>query len=107
VTDQAHDHAATAPADDLAAAFQIEGWPVRGRIVRLGQTIDTILSAHAYPEPVAALLFAPAQRLVPRRTTPRRIAPRLDGLHPASAGCARARGGARQRFVEWHRPRSR
>ena len=56
MTDQAHDHAATAPADDLAAAFQIEGWPVRGRIVRLGQTIDTILSAHAYPEPVAALL---------------------------------------------------
>ena len=45
-----------APADDLAAAFQIEGWPVRGRIVRLGQTIDAILSAHAYPEPVAALL---------------------------------------------------
>ena len=44
------------PADDLAAAFQIEGWPVRGRLVRLGQTIDTILSAHAYPEPVAALL---------------------------------------------------
>jgi molecular chaperone Hsp33 len=56
VTDHAHDPAAAAPADDLAAAFQIEGWPVRGRIVRLGQTIDTILSAHAYPEPVAALL---------------------------------------------------
>jgi len=56
VTDHAHDTAAAAPADDLAAAFQIEGWPVRGRIVRLGQTIDTILSAHDYPEPVAALL---------------------------------------------------
>jgi len=56
VTDHAHDPAVTAPADDLAAAFQIEGWPVRGRIVRLGQTIDAILSAHAYPEPVAALL---------------------------------------------------
>lgn len=42
--------------DDLAAGFQIEGWPVRGRLVRLGATIDTILSAHAYPEPVAALL---------------------------------------------------
>jgi len=55
VTDHAHDQAA-APADDLAAAFQIEGWPVRGRIVRLGQTIDAILSAHDYPEPVAALL---------------------------------------------------
>jgi molecular chaperone Hsp33 len=55
VTDHAHDTAA-APVDDLAAAFQIEGWPVRGRIVRLGETIDAILSAHAYPEPVAALL---------------------------------------------------
>ncbi|MGV8930310.1 MAG: Hsp33 family molecular chaperone, partial [Brevundimonas sp.] len=56
MTDHAHDHAAAAPADDLAAAFQIEGWPVRGRLVRLGQTIDTILAAHDYPEPVAALL---------------------------------------------------
>ncbi|MDP1528608.1 MAG: Hsp33 family molecular chaperone [Rhodoferax sp.] len=52
MTDHAHDHAA----DDLAAAFQIEGWPVRGRIVRMGETIDAILTAHAYPEPVAALL---------------------------------------------------
>ncbi|MDO9587236.1 MAG: Hsp33 family molecular chaperone [Brevundimonas sp.] len=56
MTDHAHDHTAAAPADDLAAAFQIEGWPVRGRIVRLGETIDAILSAHAYPEPVAAVL---------------------------------------------------
>ena len=47
---------ATPLTDDLAAAFQIEGWPVRGRLVRLGETIDQILSAHAYPEPVAALL---------------------------------------------------
>lgn len=44
------------PTDDLAAAFQIEGWPVRGRLVRLGGAIDAILSAHDYPEPVAALL---------------------------------------------------
>ena len=51
------DHAPnTAVSDDLAAAFQIEGWPVRGRLVRLGAAIDTILAAHAYPEPVAALL---------------------------------------------------
>ena len=51
------DHApAATPTDDLAAAFQIEGWPVRGRIVRMGDAIDTILSAHDYPEPVAALL---------------------------------------------------
>ncbi|HWQ88074.1 Hsp33 family molecular chaperone HslO, partial [Brevundimonas sp.] len=55
MTDHAHTTPAH-PADDLAAAFQIEGWPVRGRLVRLGETIDAILSAHAYPEPVAALL---------------------------------------------------
>jgi molecular chaperone Hsp33 len=54
VTD--HAHTTATPSDDLAAAFQIEGWPVRGRLVRLGETIDAILSAHAYPEPVAALL---------------------------------------------------
>ena len=47
---------AAAPADDFAAAFQIEGWPVRGRLVRLGEAVDKILSAHDYPEPVAALL---------------------------------------------------
>ena len=51
------DHApAATPTDNLAAAFQIEGWPVRGRLVRLGDAIDKILSAHDYPEPVAALL---------------------------------------------------
>ena len=42
--------------DDLVAAFQIEGWPVRGRIARLGPAIDEILTRHAYPEPVANLL---------------------------------------------------
>jgi molecular chaperone Hsp33 len=56
VTDHAPAAHPAAPADDLAAAFQIEGWPVRGRLVRLGETVDAILSAHAYPEPVAALL---------------------------------------------------
>lgn len=47
---------AVPPTDDLAAAFQIEGWPVRGRIVRLGAAIHEVLSAHDYPEAVAALL---------------------------------------------------
>ena len=42
--------------DDLLAAFQIEGWPVRGRIARLGPVVDDILTRHAYPEPVANLL---------------------------------------------------
>ena len=42
--------------DDLAAPFQIEGEPVRGRSVRLGEAVHTILAAHDYPEPVANLL---------------------------------------------------
>ncbi|CAN7428259.1 Hsp33 family molecular chaperone [Phenylobacterium sp. LjRoot225] len=42
--------------DDLVGAFQIEGEPVRGRIARLGPSIDEILRAHAYPEAVANLL---------------------------------------------------
>jgi molecular chaperone Hsp33 len=47
--------AATAP-DDLVQPFQIEPFSLRGRLVRLGPTIDRILSQHAYPEPVAAML---------------------------------------------------
>jgi len=43
-------------ADDLVAAFQIEGWPVRGRVARLADVVDDILNRHAYPEPVANLL---------------------------------------------------
>ncbi|HEY8571777.1 MAG TPA: Hsp33 family molecular chaperone [Phenylobacterium sp.] len=42
--------------DDVVGAFQIEGEPVRGRLVRLGASVDEILRAHDYPEPVANLL---------------------------------------------------
>ena len=42
--------------DDAVTAFQIEGEPVRGRLARLGGSIDAILRAHDYPEPVANLL---------------------------------------------------
>lgn len=47
--------AAVAP-DDLVQPFQIEPFALRGRLVRLGPAIDHILSQHAYPEPVAAML---------------------------------------------------
>ena len=46
----------TIPLDDLAAPFQIDGEPVRGRLARLGPAIDEILTRHDYPEPVANLL---------------------------------------------------
>lgn len=42
--------------DDLVQPFQIEGPGLRGRLVRLGAAVDTILRRHDYPTPVAALL---------------------------------------------------
>jgi molecular chaperone Hsp33 len=43
-------------ADDLVQPFRIDPFALRGRLVRLGPTIDRILSQHDYPEPVAAIL---------------------------------------------------
>ncbi|HUZ71394.1 MAG TPA: Hsp33 family molecular chaperone HslO [Stellaceae bacterium] len=42
--------------DDLVQPFQIDPFQLRGQLVRLGPLIDRILTQHAYPEPVAALL---------------------------------------------------
>jgi molecular chaperone Hsp33 len=42
--------------DDLVQPFRIDPFALRGRLVRLGPTIERILSQHAYPEPVAAML---------------------------------------------------
>ena len=42
--------------DDLVQPFRIDPFALRGRLVRLGPTIDHILSQHAYPELVAAML---------------------------------------------------
>ena len=44
------------PLDDLAAPFQIELEPVRGRLVRMGASVDEILTRHDYPPAVANLL---------------------------------------------------
>ena len=42
--------------DDLVQTFQIEPFALRGRLVRLGPAIDSILTEHAYPAPVATML---------------------------------------------------
>jgi molecular chaperone Hsp33 len=44
--------------DDLVQPFRIDPFALRGRLVRLGPALDHILSQHAYPEPVAAMLGA-------------------------------------------------
>ena len=56
MTDITATTAAPGASDDLVSAFQIEGLPVRGRVVRLGAAVDEVLTRHDYPEPVANLL---------------------------------------------------
>ncbi|HEY1364205.1 MAG TPA: Hsp33 family molecular chaperone [Xanthobacteraceae bacterium] len=43
-------------ADDSILPFQVEALDLRGRMVRFGPAIDTILSRHDYPPPVSRLL---------------------------------------------------
>ncbi len=42
--------------DDLVLPFQIETSGARGRILRMGPAITTVLEKHDYPEPVSTLL---------------------------------------------------
>ncbi len=42
--------------DDLVQPFRVDPFALRGRLVRLGPALDRIISQHAYPEPVAAML---------------------------------------------------
>ena len=42
--------------DDEVVSFQIEDLDVRGSVVKLGPLLDSLLSRHRYPDPVAQLL---------------------------------------------------
>jgi molecular chaperone Hsp33 len=42
--------------DDAVLPFAVEPLDLRGRLARLGPALDSILTRHAYPEPVARLL---------------------------------------------------
>lgn len=42
--------------DDLVLPFAVEPLDIRGRVVRLGPSIDRILAQHAYPAPIARLV---------------------------------------------------
>jgi molecular chaperone Hsp33 len=48
--------AETAPALDTALGFTIPGRHARGRLVRIGPVLDSILANHAYPPPIEQLL---------------------------------------------------
>lgn len=47
---------ATVPVSDLIQPFQVERFGLRGRLVRLADAADEILTRHDYPEPVASVL---------------------------------------------------
>ena len=44
------------PGDDMILPFQLDRPDIRGRVVRLDATIETILGQHRYPAPVSALV---------------------------------------------------
>ncbi len=47
---------AATSADDTILPFQVDALDLRGRVVRFGAAIDSILSRHRYPAPVAKLV---------------------------------------------------
>src|SRR5262245_46709140 len=47
---------AATSADDTIQPFEVAALDLRGRVVRLGPSVDEILTRHAYPEPVAKLI---------------------------------------------------
>jgi len=44
------------PAEDAILPFEVASLDLRGRVLRLGDSLDDILGAHDYPVPVAKLL---------------------------------------------------
>ncbi len=44
------------PAEDAILPFEVASLDLRGRVVRLGPALDSVLAAHDYPLPVAKLL---------------------------------------------------
>jgi molecular chaperone Hsp33 len=43
-------------ASDIVVPFQFDNAPLRGRLARLGPSVDAVLSAHAYPDVVSHIL---------------------------------------------------
>ncbi len=57
MTDQSPIRAPSAtPVDDAVLPFEVAPLDLRGRLIRLGPSLDDILGKHAYPQPVAKLL---------------------------------------------------
>lgn len=42
--------------DDVCLPFQIEGQDIKGRVVRLGRSVDEILSKHNYPDTICKMM---------------------------------------------------
>lgn len=42
--------------EDRVLPFQVDKLDIRGRVIRLGQSVEAILAAHKYPKPIADIL---------------------------------------------------
>ena len=49
-------HDPYAAASDRILPFSVDALDARGRVVKLGASIDAVIGRHAYPEPVSRLL---------------------------------------------------
>ena len=65
--------------DDVVLPFAVEALDVRGRVVRLGPSVDTILRRHGYPDAVARLLGEGASPAVIEGQVPALRKAILDG----------------------------
>ena len=51
-----HRPASANAVDDIVLPFAVEGLSTRGRVVRLGRSLDALLKGHDYPEAVSRQL---------------------------------------------------
>ena len=72
--------------DDLIQPFQIDPFALRGRLVRLGPTVDRILSQHDYPEPVAAILGGAVGSLPWAMLSPEEARAQIEEVRARAAG---------------------
>ena len=57
LADEGHIRApSTTPVDDAVLPFEVAALDLRGRLTRLGPSLDDIITKHAYPAPVGKLL---------------------------------------------------
>jgi hypothetical protein len=96
-------------ADDTVQPFEVSALDLRGRVVRLGPAVDTILSGHDYPQPVAKLLgeaivlgvlLGTALKFEGRFILQTKTDACWSSISPRRTGCGPARGSTDRRLLK-------